>query len=321
MKVDVFGEEFQALRVNERLEAEKRQLLPEEFQAFAKDIVIKGESMSKKIVQAQPPIPTGEKATVTVVSSVEDPITRLQDLLLYLMNGRTVIHLQLLDTFFNGNSSSADDSIRLKLFLHRNFGAHLASFYGHLTHAAWAKFGVVGLPKLGLHLQSGADVADVNKILHDNCSAENVKPAPGEHSSSDGASTLVTGEPFIADIAINKSINVKDIVRSLEQKTNRLYRLHLVKLEDRDWKRCSRVVRRLLQNQKFDGGAWNPELWIHDCSGLSADVMAQVRRYLCDYTTIDTLRMNNHSMEEAQQQQMAAKYPQYITIHFSIPSF
>jgi hypothetical protein len=47
----------------------------------------------------------------------------------------------------------------------------LASFYGHLTHAAWVKIGVVVLPKLGLHLQSGADVADVNKILSDNSEA------------------------------------------------------------------------------------------------------------------------------------------------------
>ncbi|XP_018008289.1 uncharacterized protein LOC108665988 [Hyalella azteca] len=317
LKVDDFGGGLQSL--NEDLEAEKRHLLPKELPALAKNVSINGERMSKKILQVRPIIPVGDKATVTVVSSVEDPITSLQDLLLYLMNGRTVIHLRLLDSFFNGNSSSADDFIRLQLFLHKKFGAHLASFYGHLVYSTWAKIDV-GLPQLGLHLQSGADVADVNKILNDNFDVKNVKPAPGEHSSSNGASALMTGEPFIADIAINKSINENDIVARLELKTNRLYRLHLVKLEDGDWDRCSGVVRRLLSctlNGKLDH-----ELWIHDCSGLSAGVMAQVANYLYNNTSIGTLRMNNHSMEEAQQHEVAAQCSQWhTTIHFSIPSF
>ncbi|XP_047740811.1 E3 ubiquitin-protein ligase TRIM21 [Hyalella azteca] len=120
LKFDVFGGEFQSL--NEDLEAEKRHLLPEELPALAENVVIRGEKMSKKIVRAWSSIPAGEEATVTVVSSVEDPIISLQDLLLHLMNSHTVIHLQLLDTFFNGNSSRADDSIRLKLFLRQNFG-------------------------------------------------------------------------------------------------------------------------------------------------------------------------------------------------------
>ncbi|XP_018017342.1 uncharacterized protein LOC108673960 isoform X2 [Hyalella azteca] len=230
--------------------------------------------MSKKIVQARSSIPAGEEATVTVVSSVEDPIISLQDLLLYLMKSRTDIHLQLLDTFFNGNSSRADDSIRLKLFLRQNFGDHLASFYGHLTYTAWAKLGVAELPKLGLHLQSGADVADVNKILNDNFGAVSVEPVPGEELAKNGALALVTGEPFIADIAINKSINKNDIVECLEPKTNRLYRLHLVKLEDGDWERCSGVVTRLLPSTPK--GKRNHELWIHDCSGLSAGVIERV---------------------------------------------
>jgi hypothetical protein len=108
--------------LNEDLEVEKQDLLPEELPALATNIVIRGERMSKKIVRARPAIPGGEEVKVTVVSSVGDPIISLQDLLSYLMNGRTVIHLQLLDTFFNGNSDSANDSIRLKHFLPKNFG-------------------------------------------------------------------------------------------------------------------------------------------------------------------------------------------------------
>ncbi|XP_018021318.1 tripartite motif-containing protein 2-like isoform X2 [Hyalella azteca] len=316
MKFEDLGGELQSLYKD--LEAEKRRLLPEELQTLTENVVIKGERMSKKIVRAQPTIPAGAKATVTVVSSVEDPIISLQDLLLYLMNGRTAIHLRLLDSFFNGNSSSANDSLRLKHFLCKNFGAHLASFYGHLTHAAWAKFGVVGLLKLGLHLQSGADVADVNKILNDNCGAGNIKP--GEHSSVDGTSVPVCRKLFIADIAINKSIKAKDIWGCLKPKTNMLYRLHLVKLEDGDWKRCSGVVTRLLPGTAK--GKRNHELWIHDCSGLSADVTVQVAKYLCQYTSIGTLRMNNHnyhSIEEAEEVQLDA-YFSGCALHFSIPS-
>ncbi|XP_018016593.1 uncharacterized protein LOC108673302 [Hyalella azteca] len=349
MKVDAFNGELRSL--NEDLEAEKQNLLPEEFQALSKDIVVKGESMSKKIVRARPILAAREEATVTVVSSVQDPIISLQELLLYLMNGRTVIHLQLLDTFFNGNRSSADDSIRLKHFLCRNFGLHLASFYGHLTYAAWVMFDVVGLPKLGLHLQSGADVADVNKILNDNCGAGNVATVPGKQSTVGGTSVLMCREPFIADIAINKSIYEDDIVACLEPKTNRLYRLHLGKLEDSDWSRCSRVVKRLLPGtgSKFAqvcprgvfGKNWeflhkfvpatgsksrggkvtrDHELWIHDGSGLSASVTEQVARYLYDYTSIGILRMNNQSSEEAQQQ-LTAQCSGCATLHFNIPSF
>ncbi|XP_018020665.1 uncharacterized protein LOC108677026, partial [Hyalella azteca] len=164
-------------RDNRLLEAQKKRLLPEEFLSVDREIVVEGERRSKKMKRTLQTVQRGEIETVTVISSEQEPILNLPDLLMKLYEWDCEIHLHLLDTFFRGSCDGTNDSIRLEVFLHREFGERLASFYGHLTYAAWTKFHVVGLPKLGLHLQSGAGVTDVNKILSDNCGAEtNTEP-------------------------------------------------------------------------------------------------------------------------------------------------
>lgn len=103
--------------LDDRLETENRHLLPEEFLTLGGNAVIEGEKNSKKIMRAPHTTLEGENSTVTVISSLKDPISSLQDLLLNLVDSGKGIHLWLLDSFLNGCSGSAKDSARLKLFM------------------------------------------------------------------------------------------------------------------------------------------------------------------------------------------------------------
>ncbi|XP_047737335.1 uncharacterized protein LOC108677031 [Hyalella azteca] len=364
LKLYAIDADFKSLHRNQETQIKRLLPLPEEFLCVDAKIVLDIER--SKMERIRQTVQRSKIETMTVMSSERKPILNLSELLLKLYEEGCGINLYLLDTFFGGSSGGTNDSVRLKLFLHREFGERLASFYGHLKHAAWAKFGVVGLPKLGLHLQSGGDLADIKKILNDNSGAETgTEPSPGEASNCEGASsscksraavlsgprkvvsnqksaTVGTKAPFVADIAISKSVIATDITKSLEVEPNRKYRLHLVKLEDPDKDWCCAVMKALLPRRRYDfdrvfvsGGEVKHELWIHEWGCLSPATMREVRQYLADYTSIQVVRVNVKLFTQDQQEIVNAPYAETISqsstnsvpvyrrlpVQFSIPPF
>ncbi|KAF2365495.1 RING-type zinc-finger LisH dimerization motif [Trinorchestia longiramus] len=248
--------------------------------------------MALNSVKNWTPLPT----SVTLISTKNSPIVSLPELLLELFKRQCRIDLQLLDSFLHGVSVS-NSYCRLESLMLPDHGKCLDSFYGHVRHSStWSKLGLQKLYSLGLRLDSGAGVTELNKIVQ------------------------ATSATWL-NISISKKVVAAGILAPVAW--DRDLRFHFVGLSDGEQPWCLQVLEKLmplLRNPYYS--TW--ELWLHECtlSKTSIEELVLGAKTTDNQSCIENFRLQLQGLTEADQQHLQ-EYSQThsVNLSFEIPTF